>query len=122
MSAFTDVELAFLREGAKLGRLATLDATGAPHVVPLGWTYNEQLDTIDIGGKDFAATRKFRNVRTDPRVSFLVDDVLPPWRPRAVQVRGRAEALSDAFGADGSSLGAIIRITPDQVVSWGIPA
>lgn len=122
MSVFTDDELKYLQDGSKLGRLATMDATGAPHVVPLGWTYNEKLDTIDIGGRDFAATRKFRNVQTDPKVCFLVDDVLPPWQPRSVQVRGTAEALTEASAADGSSVGPIIRITPDRVVSWGLDA
>lgn len=122
MSVFTNDELTYLQDGKKLGRLATLDAAGAPHLVPLGWTYNEKLDTIDIGGRDFAATKKFRNVQADPKVCFLVDDVLPPWQPRCVQVRGSAEALTDASGADGSSVGPIIRITPSQVVSWGLDA
>ena len=36
MSVFSDAELAYLAQ-AKLGRLATIDATGMPHVVPLGW-------------------------------------------------------------------------------------
>jgi len=53
MSVFNDEELAYLAEG-KLGRLATVDAHGMPHVVPLGWSYNSELDTIDIGGRDFA--------------------------------------------------------------------
>ena len=48
---------------------------------------------IDIGGRDFAKSRKFRNVKANPRVAFVVDDVLPPWKPRCVQVRGLAEAL-----------------------------
>lgn len=64
-----------------------------PHVVPLGWRYNPELDTIDIGGRDFARTRKFRNAQHNPNVALMVDDVLPPWRPRCVLIRGRAEAL-----------------------------
>jgi pyridoxamine 5'-phosphate oxidase family protein len=59
MSAFSPAELAYLSE-PRLGRLATIDADGVPHVVPLGWTYNPALETIDIGGRDFARTRKFR--------------------------------------------------------------
>jgi pyridoxamine 5'-phosphate oxidase family protein len=51
---------------------------------------------------------------------LVVDDVLPPWRPRAVMVRGEAQALTDAAGADGAPLGAIIRIYPAQVISWGL--
>jgi pyridoxamine 5'-phosphate oxidase family protein len=93
MSAFSDAELAYLKE-AKLGRLATVDAKGQPHVVPVGWSYN--ADTIDIGGHDFGRTRKFRNVQEHPFAAFVVDDVLPPWSPRAVQIRGPAEAIADA--------------------------
>jgi pyridoxamine 5'-phosphate oxidase family protein len=119
-SVFSEAELAYLRAGGKLGRLATVDATGAPHVVPTGWTYNAELDTIDVGGRNFATTRKFRNVRSRPKVCLVIDDVLPPWQPRCVQVRGEAEALSQATAPDGEDLGAIIRIRPTKVVSWGL--
>ncbi len=121
MSVFSDAELAYFEEG-KLGRLATVDATGQPHVVPVGWRYNPDLDTIDISGRDFARTRKFRNVQANPKVAFVVDDVLPPWSPRCVQVRGRAEALQVATGPDRGAPSAIIRITPTKVVSWGLTA
>ena len=119
MSIFSKAELAYLEEG-KLGRLATVDATGQPHVVPVGWRYNPALDTIDIGGRDFARTRKFRNVQANAKVALVVDDVLPPWRPRCVQIRGQAEALEVATPADGGPPGPIIRITPTRVVSWGV--
>jgi hypothetical protein len=58
MSMFSDAELAYLARG-KLGRLATIDGAGMPHVVPLGWHYNSGLDAIDIGG---------RGLRPDPEV------------------------------------------------------
>ena len=119
MSIFTRQELDYLAEG-HLGRLATIDAENLPHVVPLGWTYNPALDTIDIGGRDFARTRKFRNVRGNPNVALVIDDVLPPWQPRAVIVRGQAEALQEATGADGKALGPVIRIHPREVISWGL--
>lgn len=112
MSAFSEAERAFLNDGRRLGHLATVDETGQPHNVPLGWSYNAELDTIDIGGHDFARTRKFRNVQHNPLVCFVVDDVLPPWRPRCVQVRGNAQALEEP--------NALIRIAPTTVVSWGM--
>jgi pyridoxamine 5'-phosphate oxidase family protein len=119
MSRFSDAELAYLAKG-KLGRLATIDASGVPHVVPLGWSYNAALDTIDIGGRDFSHTRKFQNVQSNPNVALVVDDVIPPWRPRCVLIRGQAEALLDGVGAEDEALGPIIRITPTQVISWGM--
>jgi pyridoxamine 5'-phosphate oxidase family protein len=115
VSIFSDAELAYLAQG-KLGRLATIDGTGMPHVVPLGWHYNAELDVIDIGGRNFGRTRKFRNAQHNPNVALVIDDVLPPWRPRCVLVRGRAEALAEAAGPDGP----IIRLHPSEVISWGM--
>ena len=119
MNVFSEQELNYLAS-RRLGRLATIDAGGLPHVVPLGWSYNPALDTIDIGGRDFAGTKKFRNVKANPKAALVIDDVLPPWRPRCVMVRGEAEALEEAAGADGEPLGPIIRIHPRQVISWGL--
>lgn len=114
---FTATELGYLLGEPRLGRLATADGTGAPHVVPVGWSYNSELGTIDISGRRFAATRKYRNVQANPRAAFVVDDVLPPFRPRCVTVRGTAEAI-DADQTDGSE--ALIRIVPETITSWGL--
>lgn len=76
MSAFSEAEQAYLRERG-LGRLATIDPDGVPHVVPLGWTYNPTLDTIDVGGRNIARTREFRNVQANPHAALVVDDVVP---------------------------------------------
>lgn len=119
MSVFSDAELTYLSQ-RRLGRLATVDPDGMPHVVPLGWRYNPGLDTIDIGGRDFGRTRKFRNAQRNPHAALVVDDVLPPWRPRSVLVRGRAEALPQATGPDGQPTGPIIRLHPAEVLSWGM--
>ena len=119
MSVFSEKELNYLAR-QRLGRLATIDADGLPHAVPLGWSYNPALDTIDVGGRDFARTKKFRNVQANPKVALVIDDVLPPWRPRCVMVRGEAEALEEAASADSEPQGPIIRIHPSQVISWGL--
>ena len=119
MSVFSDAELTYLAKG-KLGRLATIDASGMPHVVPLGWRYNAELDTIDISGRDFARSRKFHNVQGNPNAALVIDDVLPPWRPRCVMIRGRAEALPEMAGPDSQPTGVVIRLHPAEVVSWGL--
>ena len=119
MSVFSDAELTYLAK-SKLGRLATIDGTGMPHVVPLGWRYNPRLDVIDIGGRDFGRSRKFHNAQRNPNVALVIDDVLPPWRPRCVMIRGTAEALTEATGADGQPTGPIIRLRPFEVISWGM--
>jgi pyridoxamine 5'-phosphate oxidase family protein len=117
MSIFTPAEVAYL-ESQQLGRLATINAAGDPHLVPVGFRYNPELDSIDIGGYRNSATKKFRDVVRDGRVAFLVDDVLPPWEPRFIEIRGRAEALQ----AGGQTVNerfdpSLIRIHPTHVVS-----
>ena len=119
MSVFSAAELTYLATG-RLGRIATIDGDGMPHVVPLGWRYNPGLDVIDIGGRDFARSRKFRNAQHNPNVALVVDDVLPPRRPRCVMIRGMAEVLADATGPDGQPTGPIIRLHPTEVISWGM--
>lgn len=89
MSGFTEREIEYL-EDQSLGRLATVNASGRPHVVPVGFRYNAELGVIDVGGHNMGRSKKFRDVGETGRVAFVVDDVLPPWRPRGVEVRGRA--------------------------------
>jgi pyridoxamine 5'-phosphate oxidase family protein len=114
---FSTIELAYLLGEPHLGRLATADTTGQPHVVPVGWSYNADLGTIDITGRNFAVTRKFRNVKANPWAALVVDDVLPPFRPRCVMVQGAAQAL-DAQESRG--IDAMIRIIPQKIISWGL--
>src|SRR5262245_48369288 len=94
MSVFTEKEIEYLGE-QKVGRLATDDSTGNPHVVPVGLHYNAETDTIDVGGHNIAGTLKWGHAEHHPRVSFAVDDVLPPWQPRAVLVQADVELLRD---------------------------
>ena len=112
MSAFTEEELRYLTGERRLARLATVGKDGTPHVAPVGWTYNAELGAIDIGGHDMANTKKYRDVRRTGRAAVVIDEVLPPWRPRGIEVRGRAEAV------DGER--PLIRIHPERIVSWGI--
>ena len=114
MSVFTETELQYLRGGRQLGRLATVGADGTPHVVPVGWIYNAARETIDIGGRDLAKTKKFRDVTGTGRAAIVIDDLesVDPWRPRGVEVRGRAEALPLPTP--------LIRIHPERIVTWGL--
>src|SRR5260370_6870593 len=85
MSVFTTKEIDYLNH-QRLGRLATVDSEGNPHVVPVGFRHNLETDTIDIGGHNIAHTKKWRDVRQHPRVAFVVDDVLPPWQPPPFEI------------------------------------
>lgn len=118
MSKFTEAELAYLQT-QRLGRLATMNERGEPQVAAVGFRYNPELDTIDISGYNMANTQKFRNIARNPRVSFLVDDVLPPWKTRSFEIRGQAEALLDGGQpAEPQMSPALIRITPRRIIFW----
>ena len=122
MSVFADEEVEYLN-GQLLGRLATVSPDGQPHVVPVGFQYNAELGTIDIGGHDFARRKKYREVQRNPRVAFLVDDLasVNPWRVRGIEIRGEAEVLTSGGEALGPGFAPeMFRIRPRRIVSWGI--
>jgi len=118
---FTDGEIAYLAE-QKLGRLATQQPDGTLQNNPVGFGYNPQLETIDIGGMNMAASQKFRNVAANGRVAFVIDDIasVQPWVVRCLEIRGHAEALTDPTDSASPSGGPIIRIHPDRIISWGL--
>lgn len=87
MTTFTAAELDYLGS-QRLARLATIGPDGAPQVRPVGFRVDAATGTIDIPGLDNPSTQKWRNVVRDGRVSLVVDDVRPPWQPRAVEIRG----------------------------------
>jgi len=120
MSVFTKNELDYMRE-QKLGRLATVDVDGNPHVVPVGFRHNPETDTIEIGGHDLVQTRKWHDAGGHPRVAFVVDDVLPPWRPRSIEILADAELMES--GGEGFARGLdpqVIRLHPVKIIAWGI--
>lgn len=107
---FHDFEIAYL-QSQRLGRLATAKPDGTLQNSPVGFTYNAELGTIDIGGYRNAESRKYRNVAHNGRAAFVVDDLasVQPWRVRCLEVRGRAEVVGD-----------LIRVHPERIISFGI--
>jgi pyridoxamine 5'-phosphate oxidase family protein len=120
MKRFTSAEIAYL-QSQRLGRLATVNQKGDLHVVPVSFRYNADHETIDIGGHNIVPTKKYRDALSHGRVAFVVDDVLPTWQPRLIEVRGTVKAIADGgkeimkdFAPD------ILRVTPTYIVSMGI--
>lgn len=123
MSRFSESELEYLKT-QRLGRLATVSPAGQPQNSPVAFRYNAELDAIDIGGRFMSKSKKYRNILKNGLVAFVVDDVLPPWKPRAVEIRGTAEAIAtggkEIFGQSYEADPAIIRIRPTRIISWGV--
>jgi pyridoxamine 5'-phosphate oxidase family protein len=124
VSAFDPAEIDYLNDQF-IGRLATAGPDGKPHVVPVSFSYNPDLDTIDIGGHNFGARKKYRDVQRNPWAAIVVDDLVStdPWTVRMIEVRGPADALDHGGAALGAGFAdELIRIHPDRIVSYGLIA
>jgi pyridoxamine 5'-phosphate oxidase family protein len=66
-------------------------------------------------------TKKVRDVRRSGKAAIVVDDVLPPWQPRMIEIRGTAEVIPDGGKAFGDGWeDTIVRIHPTRIISFGI--
>ena len=120
MGVFTDKELEYLA-GQRLGRIATVGPDGQPHVVPTSFRYDPEHDAIDVGGMRMSQTKKTRDVQRTGRASIVVDDVLPPWQPRMIEIRGTATVVPTGGKAFGDRFeDTIVRIQPTRIISFGI--
>src|SRR5690242_15882600 len=118
MSRFTSAEMAYL-QSQRLGRMATVNEKGDLHVVPVGFRYNPERDTINIGGHNIASSKKYREAVRHGRIAFVVDDVLPPWKPRFVEVRGTVQAFSEGGKTINEQFASdILSLTPTYIVSF----
>src|SRR5215471_238957 len=120
MSVFTEKELDYLA-AQRLGRIATVGQDGQPHVVPTSFRYNAEHDAIDVGGLRMSQTKKVRDISRTGRASIVVDDVLPPFQPRMIEVRGTAAVIPSGGKAFGDRFeDTIVRIRPTRIISRGI--
>ncbi|MFF0577254.1 TIGR03668 family PPOX class F420-dependent oxidoreductase [Streptosporangium saharense] len=83
---------------ARVARLATVGATGAPHLVPV--TFDVDGDTvafaIDHKPKRTTDLRRLRNIAADDRVCLLADHYEDDWtRLWWVRADGRARIVED---------------------------
>lgn len=134
----TPQQIAFLR-AQRVAHLATVDAWGSPHVLPVCFAYWEGRIYTPVDEKpkrgDPASLRRVRNVLSHPAVCLVVDHYEEDWSHLAwLQVRGTAELATDE-GERAQAIAALrerysqyrtmdlesrplIRITPRQVVGW----
>src|SRR2546428_5895031 len=123
MSVFTPAVIEYLRSQT-LARLATVGPDLQPHILPVTFWFNEEEDSIDVGGIDFAAGKKWRDAQRNPRVTILIDDVPEPRRARALEVRGTAELRTTGGERINPRIPNFVpeffRIRPTRIVSWGL--
>jgi pyridoxamine 5'-phosphate oxidase family protein len=122
MTNLTPAHIEYLAS-QRLGRLGTAGADHKPHVVPTSFRYDPGTGTVDMGGHHVADTKKYRDVHANGWAALCVDDLVSvdPWRPRFLEIRGRAEAVASGGAHLGPGFGeAFIRLQPDKVNSFGI--
>ncbi len=128
----------FLRS-ARSGHLATADATGQPHVIPVCYVFDGEAiySVLDAKPKStpLRQLRRVRNILANPQVSLVVDHYEEDWsRLRYVLVLGDAGLLEE--GAEWARAIAmlrekypqyqgmdldespVIKITPARFVPW----
>lgn len=126
---------------ARHGRLATADADGRPHVVPICFAVvgSSLVTPLDEKPKDveLGELRRVRDIAENPRVAVVCDHWREKWSELGwVQVRGTASLLAPSSPSHERAVAAlrdkydqyvahdledrpIIEIEIGSVVSWG---
>ncbi len=127
-------------EAERVGHLATVDARGEPHVVPVCYAYDGARFYTPIDDKPKRRDRplkRVRNVEETGRAALVVDRYDEEWSRLAwVLVRGRAEVLAPGDPAHAGAVALlrarypqyramaleaapVIALTPERVATWG---
>ena len=129
-------------ENRRVARMATVDAAGSPHVVPICYAYDGSrlYSAVDEKPKRVKANRLKRlvNIEGNARTCLIIDEYDEDWsRLRFVMIHGTAEIAQ--AGAEHlhalnllrqkyhqyrtmtltESVNPVIVITPTKIVSWG---
>jgi PPOX class probable F420-dependent enzyme len=127
---------------ARLGHLATADASGAPHVIPVCYWFDGARFYFAIDEKPKRergmALKRMRNIAANPEVALVIDHYEEDWNKLAyVLVRGRGGVVDDREEyllalrnlrdkypqyramAISRELNPIVRIDPEHVHVWG---
>ena len=128
----------FLRS-ARSGHLATADAKGQPHVVPVCYVFDGEAiySVLDAKPKStpLRQLRRVRNILANPQVSLIVDHYEEDWsRLRYLMVLGEAVLLEEGEEWSGAIAmlrekysqylemdldeSPVIKITPARFVPW----
>jgi PPOX class probable F420-dependent enzyme len=128
---------------ARVARLATSDAKGRPHIVPICFAYYGKFFYTAIDQKPKRVPRerlaRLQNIRAAPRVALLIDKYDEDWTQLwYILIRGKAKLLPNSAQKERSLAirklrakypqyaqgmladdAPIIRITPERTTAWG---
>ena len=138
MPKLSPSQVRFLRS-ARVGHLATADANGQPHVIPVCYVFDGQTiySVLDAKPKTtpLRQLRRVRNILANPHVSLVVDHYEEDWtRLQYVMVTGDAELLESGeewtraiamlrekypqYQSMDLGESPVIKITPVRLVPW----
>jgi PPOX class probable F420-dependent enzyme len=117
---------------ARIGRLATVTATGRPHIVPVCFALAGRRIVTAVDAKPKATTElaRLENVRATGRASLLVDHYVDDWSELWwVRIDGVAEVVRSETAVDAlvakyeqyremRPAGPVIAIEPERWQSW----
>lgn len=125
----------------RVARLATADAAGTPHAVPVCFACSRDAIYIALDEKPKhvppARLKRVRNIIENPSVALVADRYAEDWSLLAfVLVRGRADLLEPGAGEHAAAVrllrgkyhqyetmpieeNPVISIRPERVASWG---
>jgi PPOX class probable F420-dependent enzyme len=130
-------------EAARVARLATLNATCEPHIVPVCFAYDGNIfyTAIDRKPKRVAPERlaRLQNIRAAPQIALLIDKYDEDWTQLwYILIRGKAKLLPKSAHKErarairklrakypqyaGRMLphdAPIVRITAERTTAWG---
>jgi PPOX class probable F420-dependent enzyme len=126
---------------ARVARLATADAAGVPHLVPMTFAVVGETiySAVDHKPKRTTALRRLDNVRANPAVSVLADAYAEDWTTLWwARADGRARVLEPGDPAaregvaalvarypqyaDRAPAGAVLAITVERWSGWAASA
>ena len=126
---------------ARVGHLATADAQGAPHIIPVCFVLERKklYSVLDQKPKRAAFTglRRVRNILANPQAALMADHYEEDWdRLWYILVRGRAELLVEGqerakainvlrqkyhqYQDMDIEANPVIKLTPESIVAWGL--
>lgn len=130
-------------EAARVARLATLDAAGEPHIVPICFGYDGRVfySAVDLKPKRVAAEKlaRLQHIKAKSQVALLIDQYDEDWsRLWYILVRGTAKLIPTAAQRERAQAirrlkakypqyaagmlrddAPIIQITPKRIIFWG---
>lgn len=131
---------AALINGSPVARLATADASGTPHLIPVCFAFdgNRVYSVLDRKPKRTPATmlKRVRNLLSNPKVALVVDHYEEDWsRLWYVLITGTAELIREGqerryaigllrqkypqYRAMDIAESPVISITPKRITTWG---